>query len=203
MVDRRNAPFRIHYYKGLEPVAYKFASIVEGVNDRLSDALGWRTSDVTDIVLNDNTDDANGYADAVPYNSIHLYVTAPDDVSALGDYDDWQLELVTHEHTHVLHTDTIGGVPALINAITGKRWSPNRAQPRWILEGLAVLEESEHTSGGRNRSSIFDMYLRADILDHRIAGSTRCRIRAPLAAGKYLVPLRLALLDVDRRRLRR
>ena len=47
---------------------------------------------------------------------------------------------------------------------------PNRAQPRWILEGLAVLEESEHTSGGRNRSSIFDMYLRADTLDHRIAG---------------------------------
>jgi len=162
--------FRIHYYKGLEPVADKFASIVEGVNDRLSDALGWRTSEVTDIVLSDNTDDANGYADAVPYNAIHLFVTAPDDVSALGDHDDWQLELVTHEYTHVLHTDTILGVPALLNVITGKRWSPNRAQPRWILEGLAVLEESEHTSGGRNRSSIFDMYLRADTLDHRLAG---------------------------------
>ena len=162
--------FRIHYYKGLEPVADKFAAIAEGVNDRLSDALGWQNSDVTDIVLNDNTDDANGYADAVPYNAIHLYVTAPDDLSPLGDYDDWQLELVTHEHTHVLHTDTIGGVPALVNAITGKRWSPNRAQPRWILEGLAVLEESEHTSGGRNRSSVFDMYLRADVLEHRLAG---------------------------------
>jgi hypothetical protein len=162
--------FRIHYYKGLEPVAEKFASIVEGVNDRLTDALGWKTTEVTDIVLQDNTDDANGFADAVPYNSVHLYVTAPDDVSALGDYDDWQLELVTHEYTHVLHTDTIGGIPALVNVITGKRWSPNRAQPRWILEGLAVLEESEHTSGGRNRSSIFDMYLRADTLEHRLAG---------------------------------
>ncbi|HEY3593632.1 MAG TPA: hypothetical protein VGL13_07155, partial [Polyangiaceae bacterium] len=110
----------------------------------------------------------NGSATALPYNTIRLYVTAPDDLSPLGDYDDWYLELVTHEHTHVLHTDNITGIPALANAIMGKFWAPNQAQPRWILEGLAVLEESEHTSGGRNRSSIFDMYLRADTLEHRL-----------------------------------
>jgi hypothetical protein len=163
------AHFRIHYYKGLEPVAEKVASIAEGVNARLSLAVGHELDDVTHIILSDHTDDANGYADAYPYNAIHLWVTAPDDLSPLGDYDDWQLELVTHEHTHVLHTDSAGGVPALVNRIMGKWWLPNRAQPKWILEGLAVLEETEHTTGGRLRSTIFDMYLRADVIEHRLA----------------------------------
>jgi hypothetical protein len=160
--------FRIHYYRGLEPVAERVASIAESVNARLEVALGWSTSEPTEIVLTDFSDNANGSAAALPYNAIRLYVTAPADVSPLGDYDDWYLELVTHEHTHILHTDNITGIPAIANQIMGKFWAPNQAQPRWILEGLAVLEESEHTSGGRNRSSIFDMYLRADTLEHRL-----------------------------------
>ena len=163
------AHFRIHYYKGLERAAEKVAAISEGVNERLAVSLGHELDDVTHIVLSDHTDDANGYADAYPYNAIHLWVTAPEDLSALGDYDDWQLELVTHEHTHVIHTNSAGGLPALVNRITGKWWLPNRAQPKWLLEGLAVLEESEHTSGGRLRSSLFDMYLRADVLEQRLA----------------------------------
>lgn len=163
------AHFRIHYYKGLEPVAEKLAAMAEGVNARLTLAVGHELDDVTHIILSDHTDDANGYADAFPYNAIHLWVTAPDDLSPLGDYDDWQLELVTHEHTHVLHTDSVGGVPALVNRITGKWWLPNRAQPKWILEGLAVLEETAFTTGGRLRSSIFDMYMRADVIEHRLA----------------------------------
>jgi hypothetical protein len=136
------AHFRIHYYKGLERAAEKVAAVAEGVNERLSAAVGHELDDVTQIVLSDHTDDANGYADAFPYNAIHLWVTAPEDLSPLGDYYDWLVELVTHEHTHVIHTDSVGGLPALVNRITGKWWLPNRAQPKWILEGLAVLEES-------------------------------------------------------------
>ena len=162
------AHFRIHYYRGLEPVAEKVAALAEGVNQRLSEAMGHELNDVTHIILSDHTDDANGYADAFPYNAIHLWVTAPEDLSALGDYDDWQLTLVTHEHAHVLHTDTAGGIPALVNRITGKWWLPNRAQPKWLLEGIAVLQESSFTSGGRLRSSIFDMYMRADVLEKRL-----------------------------------
>jgi len=161
--------FRIHYYKGLERVAEKVAALAEGVNERLEIAVGHELNDVTHIVLSDHTDDANGFADAFPYNSIHLWVTAPEDLSPLGDYDDWQLELVVHEHTHVIHTDSAGGIPALVNRITGKWWLPNRAQPKWILEGLAVVQESDLTTGGRLRSSIFDMYMRADVLEHRMA----------------------------------
>ena len=159
---------RVHYYKGLEPIAERVADVLEGVHREMCEELGWSPSQITEVVLTDNTDSANGFASAIPYNSIHLFVTAPDDMSALGDYDDWYLELVSHEYTHILHTDNITGVPAIVNAVMGRRLVPNQNQPRWLLEGLAVVEESRHTTGGRIRSTMFDMFLRADVLDNRI-----------------------------------
>ncbi len=160
--------FHIHFYQGEEPIARRVATVAEGVVTRLSGPLGWTQSQITEIVLSDPTDDANGSATAVPYNTIRLYVTAPEDLSPLNEYDDWLTTLVTHEYTHILHTDHIGGIPAIVNAIIGKQWAPNQIQPRWILEGLAVYEETLHTSGGRLRSSIWDMYLRADALENTI-----------------------------------
>ena len=162
--------FNIHYARGLEPVADRIGALAETIHDRISITLGYVPTTTTEIVLTDDTDSANGSATALPLNTIRLYVTAPDDLSPLGDYDDWYLELLTHEYTHILHTDNISGVPRIVNAVLGKTYSPNQAQPRWILEGLAVLIESHHSSAGRIRSSLFDMYLRADVLGGNIAG---------------------------------
>jgi hypothetical protein len=162
--------FHIHYARGLEPVADRIGALAETIHDRVSITLGYAPTTTTEIVLTDDTDSANGSATALPFNTIRLYVTAPDDLSPLGDYDDWYLELLTHEYTHILHTDNISGIPRIVNAVLGKTYSPNQAQPRWILEGLAVLSESQHSSAGRIRSSLFDMYLRADVLGGNIAG---------------------------------
>ncbi len=63
-----------------------------------------------------------------------------------------------------MHLDNIGGIPALIDTIFGKIYAPNHVLPRWLLEGLAVHEESRHTSAGRIRSTMFDMYMRMDAL---------------------------------------
>ncbi|EYF06672.1 DPP IV N-terminal domain-containing protein [Chondromyces apiculatus] len=161
--------FRVHHPRDLALVAERLATLAEAIYPRVSGALGHAPPRV-ELVLIDNTDDANGYARAVPYNQITLFVTAPDDLSTLGDYDDWFLGLQTHEFTHVAHIDNISGIPAIINAILGKTYSPNQIQPRWIIEGLAVVHESRHASGGRMRSTLFDMYLRADVLDDRLAG---------------------------------
>ena len=90
-------------------------------------------------------------------------------MSPLGDVDDWYLELVTHEYTHILHTDHIEGIPALVNALLGKTFAPNQVQPHWLLEGLAVFEESARTSGGRLRSSMWNMWMRADVLEDNVA----------------------------------
>ena len=134
--------FQVHYPREVEPVASRVASLAERIHERLTGPLGYKPSSVTQIVLTDNTDSANGSATALPYNTIRLFVTAPDDMSPLGDYDDWYLELLTHEYTHILHIDNISGLPALLNAILGKTFVPNQVQPRWIIEGLAVLEDN-------------------------------------------------------------
>ena len=87
------------------------------VEERLAVPLGWRQSQITQIVLRDSTDDANGSATAIPVNTLQLFVTAPDDLSVLEQYDDWLETLVTHEYAHILHTDHITGLPAIVNAI--------------------------------------------------------------------------------------
>ncbi len=162
--------FRVHYHGGLEASAQRVATLAEAIHQRLVPQLGWRPTEVTQILLSDNTDFANGSATALPYNAVRMFVSAPDDMSALGEYDDWLNKLLTHEYVHILHLDNISGIPALVNSILGKTSAPNQAQPRWILEGLAVALESEHTGGGRLRSSQFDMFLRADVLENRVAG---------------------------------
>ena len=161
--------FRVTYYSTEEEVAEHIAKLAEGIYARLVPAVGWTPSEKTEVLVADQTDSANGLSTAIPYNTVLLNVTAPDDMSPLGDVDDWYLELVTHEYTHILHTDHITGVPALINRILGKVYAPNQLEPRWMLEGLAVFEESERTTGGRLRSSMWNMFMRADVLEGNIA----------------------------------
>lgn len=166
----QTAHFRVHYDRPLEPIASRIASVAEIVHQRVATSLGYKPTQATEIVLTDDSESANGSATALPRNTIRLYVQAPDDLSPIGDYDDWYTSLVTHEYTHIAHVDNISGLPAIVNAIIGKTTAPNQVQPRWVLEGLAVVMESEHTSAGRIRSSLFDMYLRADVVYDRIAG---------------------------------
>jgi hypothetical protein len=161
--------FRISYYSTEDAVAQHIATLSEAIYARLKPHVGWDPSEITEIVLTDQTDGANGSAGALPYNAVYLNVTAPDDMSPLGDVDDWYLELLTHEYTHILHTDHITGIPALVNRILGKTFAPNQVQPHWLLEGLAVYEESTETSGGRLRSSMWNMWMRADVLEDSIA----------------------------------
>jgi Tol biopolymer transport system component len=161
--------FRITYYSTEDDVAARVATLAEAIYARLSPAVGWSPAEKTDVLLTDQTDSANGFAVAVPFNAVRLFVTAPDDMSPLGDVDDWYLELLTHEYTHILQMDHISGLPALVNRVTGKTLAPNELLPHWLLEGLAVFEESAKTSGGRLRSSMWNMWMRADVLEDNTA----------------------------------
>jgi WD40-like Beta Propeller Repeat/Omp85 superfamily domain len=161
--------FRVTFHGGLEPVAQRAAAIAERAYTLLRGPLDQVPSEIVEIIITDDAELANGSAGAVPYDAIRLFATAPDDMSPLGEHDDWLNELITHEYTHILHVDNVSGLPALLNKIIGKTAIPNQWQPRWILEGLAVAMETTHTSGGRLRSSQFDMFLRADVLENNFA----------------------------------
>ncbi len=161
--------FRITYHSGIEEVAQHVANVCEDIHGTMTQVMAWQPGAKTEIVLTDFAESANGSATALPYNAIKLLVTAPEDMSPLGDVDDWYLELVTHEYTHILHTDNIHGLAALANAIVGKTYAPNQVQPRWILEGIGVHQESARTSAGRLRNSMWDMFMRADVLEDNVA----------------------------------
>ncbi len=164
----RSPHFSVHYHEPLGAAARRVLEVAERAQAILAPELGHTPKRRTVIALTDGTDNANGSAQVLPYNAIRLFVTAPDDLSPLATYDDWLSMLTVHEHAHVVHLDTIGGIPAIINAVFGKLAAPNALEPRWLIEGLAVHEESAHTTAGRLRSSIFDMYLRADALADRM-----------------------------------
>jgi hypothetical protein len=158
--------FRVHHHEGEERLAQDAAREAERAHAKLSPRLGYSPARRTEIVLSDDSDDANGSATPLPYNTIRLYAVPPSSGSVLQDYRDWLRQLVQHEYVHVLHLDRVGGVPAGFNRIFGKIWVPNGLTPPLLIEGLAVLNESEDDpAAGRNGSALFDMYARALALD--------------------------------------
>lgn len=160
--------FVVHFHEGLYPVALRAARSLEKAHDRLVPLLAAEPERKTQVVIQDDTDSANGSATAAGRPQISLLAEPPDDLSVLGDYDDYVYLLVAHEYVHVLHLGTVNGVPSWLNWIFGDVWVPNGAQPRFVTEGLATYQESHLSAAGRLRSSLFDMYLRADVHEDRL-----------------------------------
>lgn len=163
-----SAHFEVSYPEPLGLVARRVLEVAERAHEKLSPLLGHEPRKRVQIVLNDDVDTANGNATPLHYNVIRLFVSAPEDLSVLSDFDDWLTILVTHEHAHILHLDNIGGLPRIVNEIFGKIWAPNLLQPRWILEGIATYLESDLTAGGRLRSTQYEMYMRMAVLENNI-----------------------------------
>jgi hypothetical protein len=166
----RTEHFSIHYHEPLGLLARHFAAQAEAIHARISSGLGLSVEQHVEVVLSDEDDAANGSATPLPYNVIRLRAVAPDDWSALGDYDDWPSLLLTHEHTHILHLEHATGLPRLLQAIFGRSYTPQQYLPGWVVEGLATVAETLHSSGGRGRSTLFDMYMRMDALEDRVLG---------------------------------
>lgn len=156
--------FQVHFHQGEEALARRAAGAAERAHALLAPVLDHEPRVRTQIVVSDGFDDANGLATPLPYDQIHLYAVPPESLSELNDYTDWVTSLVTHEYAHILHLDTVEGVPAFLNAVFGKILVPNGFTPSWLIEGIAVLHESP-PGHGRNSSALFDMYARAIVVE--------------------------------------
>ena len=160
--------FEVHYHQGMYRYAQRVARAAELSYERLVPLLDHQPSERTQIVVQDDTDFANGNASPVLYNLIHAFAAPPDSRSTLADFDDDVYELISHEYTHILHLDTVLGLPGAVNEVFGKIWIPNGIQPIWFIEGIATFAESEVSSAGRVRSSEQDMVVRAEVLAARL-----------------------------------
>ena len=160
--------FSIHFHEGEEEIAKRAAVIAEDVHDRLVPRIKWEPKDRTHLVLVDAMDASNGLTTPFPYNHITLFITAPVGEPGFGTtaYDEWMRLLITHEYAHVLQLDMVhGGLGGVLQTLFGRFYFPNSLEPIWMIEGLAVYEETELTSGGRGRSPGADMVLRMAALE--------------------------------------
>jgi Tol biopolymer transport system component len=158
--------FELHFYPEEREFAEKTALVAERAYRLITRYLNWEPSGRVSVLLEDQTDGANGGATSVPYNFIYAFGAPPDGMDELSDFDDFVKLLITHEFTHVVHLDTIlSWCPRFVDSVLGKIYAPNLSQPTWFIEGLAVLMETRQTTAGRLRSSFYDMHLRVPFLE--------------------------------------
>lgn len=115
----------------------------------------------TVVVLNDNTDLANGYATPIPYFHIVLYPVLPSSHDTISEYSDWPQELTLHEYTHILNFTPAHGIMGFLRSGLGSIIVPTILLPRWWHEGVAVEMETRFSTHGRLRSIYQDATLRA------------------------------------------
>ena len=119
--------FEIHYHAGTRDLAVRVAHIAEAALERVAEALEHLPWGRIQLVLTDHSDSANGSASVLPYNLIHALASAPEDLNELNDFDDHMWILVLHEIVHIVHMDTISGIPAASNGrVTPMAPSPAR-----------------------------------------------------------------------------
>lgn len=179
----------VHYHDGYKDLAEDVVDAGEQALATLQEHLGWNLTDKVELTIVDDTDDANGFAQVAPYPQVQIFVTAPEDISFLSEYDDWMYELVGHELLHVVHLDTHHGISKIINKVLGRSYFPNQIQSSWFVEGLAVEGETRISQGGRLRSKLADMVFRAEQIAGRpirLDEAVSDPLRFPQGTARYL-----------------
>jgi len=160
--------FTVHFHQGEEALARRLASIAEDVADRVARELGTANGRVH-VILVDQHDLSNGWANPVPYNVIEISAAAPSGGSTIGNTDDWLRLVLSHEYSHIVHLDKARGWIGGLRTVFGHSpfLYPNLFLPLSQIEGMAVYNESLLTGQGRIPSGDF-----RDIID-RAAVSRR------------------------------
>jgi len=182
--------FEIAYPENQEELANLVAMRAEEAYTLVTMTLHWTPKGKTRILILDDRDEANGFASPFPYNQITVLPYLPRELSSLDCYDDWLRMLLVHEYTHIVHMDMVRGMPRASRRTFGRIVLPNAVWPIWLLEGLAVYQETMLTSGGRLRYPLVDMMLRAAMLSDEFPALdqiTTFPLRWPGAALPYLV----------------
>ncbi len=151
------AHFVIYFHQGEEAVARRFAPMAEQVYATLTARLLTGPAGRTHVILVDQDDTANGWANPLPRNTIELRVVPIAARTAGGNTDDWLRVLFTHEFTHILQLDRSRGYASIVRHVFGRSpiSFPNIYLPLWQIEGLATYAESATTGRGRVNAGDF------------------------------------------------
>ena len=163
----RTTHFYVHFTPPTEGLARRIATDAEHAYDALSRELH-PPRGMIDVVISDDFDLSNGSATPAPANRIVIYANPPVSESALRYTNDWAAMVVTHELTHIFHLDRTRGIWSIAQHVFGRApfLFPNSYSPSWLIEGIAVYEESRIAGAGRIEGSEHRMIARAAAIDH-------------------------------------
>ncbi|MEO8480661.1 MAG: BamA/TamA family outer membrane protein [Acidobacteriota bacterium] len=149
--------FAIHFHESERSDAEYLKEVAEHVWQTLNDTLRLRPPLHTDVILVDQTEDANGWATPTPRPTVMVTAAWPSGVEFIGSTNDWISLVFTHEFTHIVHLDQFGSWATAVRRIFGRvpLAFPNTLLPTWQIEGLATLEESTITGTGREYAGNF------------------------------------------------
>ncbi len=137
--------------RGYESEAAEVLSRSGAIQDELIDHFGLQPVGRIRIVLSDSHDQANGFATMFPYSLVGINLQQPGTAGDLHGYGDWLNLVLRHELTHVYNLNTVSGLPRFLSRMFGRQplFYPLALAQGWLLEGLAVLQESRGDPGGR------------------------------------------------------
>lgn len=159
--------FEVIFSESYEDLAQIYAEEAEQSLTTLK-PLFQEITEKTIVVILDNTDSTNGYANFLPYAHVVIFPVMPHETSSIGHFDDWARDLFLHEYAHILTFQPSHGLYTPLRWIFGTIIRPNALLPRWFLEGLAVQVESRYTPKGRLRSAESNGLLRAMVRDNTL-----------------------------------
>ncbi len=166
--------FRVHFRPDHEALARRAALLAETAYAQLSRELAPPSGPV-DLLIADNVDASNGYAQVFPTNRVVIYAVPPIALRELRFHDEWLRVVITHEMAHIFQIDRARGAWAVGRAVFGRNplFFPNALTPSWVKEGLAVHYESEFTGSGRSLSTAFPMIAQTAVRDDFVPGPSR------------------------------
>ncbi|MBL0892609.1 MAG: hypothetical protein IBJ19_18635, partial [Gemmatimonadaceae bacterium] len=162
----QTAHLRVHFPEALDSLAREAARHGEAAWQQLSASLIAPRGKV-DLLLQDNTDVSNGFAQVFPSNRVVIYTVPPVSSRELRFHDDWLRMVITHELAHIFHIDRTRGLWRAGRWVFGRNplLFPNSFVPSWVKEGLAVHFESALTGSGRAVGTEFPVVAEAAARD--------------------------------------
>jgi len=133
--------FAIHFHQGEESDAEFLAVEAEETWRALRDALHISPPALTNVILVDQTEDANGWATPTPRPTVMVTAAWPSGVEFIGSTESWLRLVFTHEFTHIVHLEQSRSWATVVRRVFGRvpLAFPNTLLPTWQIEGLATL----------------------------------------------------------------
>lgn len=155
--------FQLIFPNDFQDKAQDLANLLAYANEKSRLTLNTKPRKIS-IILQNNTTVDNGFVTLAPKRS-EFYATP----SQENDGVDWLKKLAVHEYRHVVqfekYEEGVGKVLKIIFGEQGMGALIVLTTPLWMIEGDAVIVESEHTERGRGEYGPFLREFKAQIME--------------------------------------